>query len=152
MFMSLPIYRRHRSKCKFKSDRSSKKCRCSLWLAGTLFGKPAAEKEKRNLEDGKSPEQSITIKAALDAFIKDCERRNLSRNTLRKYRTLESSINDFGEDHGLVLFEILRAIGIFPRELLERNSATSARSSRSASKTTGSPRTRPSLSKHRRQM
>jgi len=137
---------------KFKSDRSSKKCRCSLWLAGTLFGKPAAEKEKRNLEDGKSPEQSITIKAALDAFIKDCERetsaetrfenieRLRARSTISE-KTMASCYSRFCEPSASFPRTAGKELGPHPRVLLVP-----------ASKTTGSPRTRPSLSKHRRQM
>lgn len=88
----------------------SKQCRCPLWATGTLEGAPyrkslktrsfeRAEHLKREIENGTQPEQpkGITIKDALAAFIKDCEGRNLSQNTLRKYRTLETGVNAYVE-------------------------------------------------------
>jgi integrase/recombinase XerD len=111
----LSIYRRHRLKCKHTEDRISKQCRCPLWATGTIESKPyrrslktrsfeRAEQLKREIENGSKPDQpkSITIKDALAAFIKDCETRNLSRNTLRKYRTLESTLNTFGQDQAIL--------------------------------------------------
>jgi integrase/recombinase XerD len=110
----LSIYRRHRAQCKFAADRSSKKCRCALWITGTLFGEAyrksaetrsweAAEKIKRTIEDGNHQEQpkSITIKDALDAFIADCESRSLNPSTLRKYRLLHNHVAAFAHKHGL---------------------------------------------------
>lgn len=76
--------------------RTTHHCRCALRLTGTLFGKPflksaktrsseAAEKIKRKLEQNeepKPPPRIVTIKAALDTFIKDCGARNLNRSKL----------------------------------------------------------------------
>lgn len=105
--MSITIYRRHKPKCKYENDRSSKKCRCALWLTGTLFGEPyrkaaktrsweAAEKIKRNLEDGSIHQQpERTVQDALQAFIRDCESRNLNASTLRKYRLLQKRFEEF---------------------------------------------------------
>src|ERR1019366_10105502 len=102
----LSIYRRHRARCKFADDRISKKCRCTLWATGTLDGQPyrkslktrsfdRAEETKREIENGSRPaqEKSITIKAALDTYIKDSEKRNLSKGTLKKYKRLQTRIN-----------------------------------------------------------
>jgi hypothetical protein len=74
---------------------------CPLWVTGNLEGAPyrkslktrsfeRAEQLKREIENGTKAEQpkGITIKDALDAFIKDCNGRNLARNTLGKYRNL----------------------------------------------------------------
>jgi integrase/recombinase XerD len=111
----LSIYRRHREKCKFADDRISKQCRCPLWATGTLEGQhyrkslktrsfERAEQLKRNIENGKQPDQpkSITIKDALAAFIKDCEQRNLTPKTLSKYRSLQSRLILFvSEDDAL---------------------------------------------------
>jgi hypothetical protein len=121
----LSVYRRHREKCPHAEDRVSRKCRCALWAKGTVEGKlyqkslktrnfERAEQLKRNIENGSQPKQpkGITIKDALTAFIKDCEQRNLSRNTLRKYRTLESCLNTFGQDHGIVRCSDLTADSI----------------------------------------
>jgi site-specific recombinase XerD len=112
----LSVYRRHREKCPHADDRISRKCRCALWAKGTIEGKPyqkslktrnfeRAEQLARKIENGvqaKQQPKGITTKEALAAFIKDCEGRNLSRNTLRKYQTLESTLNTFGQDHGIV--------------------------------------------------
>jgi integrase/recombinase XerD len=109
----LTLWRRHRSKCSHIGDRYFRKCRCAVWCEGTVEGKyirhslqtrswERGEELKRQLEDGKQPEQKgITIKDALDAFIRDCEARNLNASTLRKYRRLQRRIIDFGQDHGL---------------------------------------------------
>src|SRR3984885_6891352 len=111
----LKLYRRHLTECPHKQKgRAFDSCRCPIWIQGTWGGEAmrhslgvdtwtAAEKIKRNIEDGvqeeKPKEEGITIKNALAAFIKDCEGRNLSRNTLRKYRTLETRLNDFVSEH-----------------------------------------------------
>lgn len=105
----LTIYRRHRSKCKFADDRYSKRCRCALWAKGTLEGKPYQKSLKtrsweranqiiRDIEDGKREKEQpkiITVKHALDAFVSDCERRNLTRSTLGKYRNLSRYLQAF---------------------------------------------------------
>jgi integrase/recombinase XerD len=106
----LSIYRRHRTECKHADDRMSKQCRCPLWATGTHEGAPyrkslktrsfeRAEQLKREIENGKKSQKpkGITIRDALGAFIKDCEGRNLARNTLRKYRSLQTRIIDFVE-------------------------------------------------------
>jgi hypothetical protein len=110
----LSVYRRHKKDCEHAGDRFSKKCRCALWLTGTLFGKSyrkpaktrsfeAAEKIKRKLENGEEPRQrlkTVTVKVALDAFIKDCESRNLNRSTLGKYKRLRTSLELFAVSGG----------------------------------------------------
>jgi len=81
-----------------------------LWATGTFEGKPyrkslktrsfeRAEQLKRGIENGSQPEQpkGITIKDALDTFIKDCEGRNLAPKTLGKYRGLQKRLTDFVE-------------------------------------------------------
>jgi len=102
----LSIYRRHRTRCKFAEDRISKKCRCALWATGTLEGKPYRKSLKtrsfergqqivRELEGGKAPQESpgsTPLKDALEAFIADCESRNLNSSTLRKYRALRDNL------------------------------------------------------------
>lgn len=104
----LSLYRRHRSKCPHADDRISRKCRCAIWATGTIEGKPfrqslktrnfeRAETLKRKLEDGVTPrEKGITIKDATDAFIKDCQARNLNPSTFGKYRRLCQRILSFG--------------------------------------------------------
>lgn len=102
----LSIYRRHRPRCKQADDRVSKKCRCVLWATGTLEGKAYRKSLKtrsferaqeliRDLESGAKPTgetKTITLKHALDAFVADCEARNLNRSTLRKYKALRTNL------------------------------------------------------------
>jgi integrase len=112
MALVLSIYRRHRTKCKHADDRMSKQCRCPLWATGTLEGVPyrkslktrsfdRAEQLKREIENGNKPEQlkSIMIHDALDAFVTDCESRNLNRATLAKYRLLRRSLDEWCVAH-----------------------------------------------------
>ena len=46
----------------------------------------AAQKLVRDWEAGGTPDSEILIKDACDAFIRDCEARNLSDGTTRKYK------------------------------------------------------------------
>ena len=105
----LSIYRRHKSSCK-QTARDSKKCRCPLWLTGTLFGESyrksaktrsweAAEKIKRTIEDGNQKEQpqSITLQAALDAWVRDGENRNLHKSTLAKHKLLRRVLTEWAD-------------------------------------------------------
>jgi integrase/recombinase XerD len=59
-----------------------------------------AEELKREIEDGKTEQKSITIEDTLEAFIKDCEARNLNPSTLRKYRRLAATLSEFSRLHG----------------------------------------------------
>ena len=96
----------------------SRKCDCRLWVKGILEGKPFEQSLKtRSIERAEQllaniqkhgrpepppePKKEITITGALDAFIKDCEARNLNTNTLRKYRALSSRLTAFGKDRGI---------------------------------------------------
>jgi integrase/recombinase XerD len=108
------LYRRHRADCPHVEDRYYRKCRCAMWCEGTLEGKyerhslktrswERAEQLKREAEDGKKPQQpkSVTVSAALDSFIKDCEARNLNRSTLAKYKRLSGSLRNFAALRGV---------------------------------------------------
>src|SRR5690242_6879010 len=56
------------------------------------------------MENGKTPERpkAITIKGALEAFITDCETRNLNASTLSKYRSLQDNLSRFVEKRNLI--------------------------------------------------
>ena len=110
----LSIYRRHRKDCKNADDRASRKCRCALWCDGTVEGRHVrrslktrnwerAETLKRQIENGEKPQQpkSITIKDALDAFISDCEARQLNASTQSKYNLLRNRLAAFAVRHHL---------------------------------------------------
>lgn len=64
-----------------------------------------AEEMKRVIEQGKAkeePRKLITIEHATQAFVKECEARNLHVSTLGKYRRLKRRLDSFGHDRGLV--------------------------------------------------
>ncbi len=102
----LSLYRRHRAACPHAGDRISKKCHCTIWATGTLDAKPYRKSLKtrsfvratqiiRDIENGKQEARSITLSAALQAFIAECESRNLNSTTLAKYRRLAASLRSF---------------------------------------------------------
>lgn len=106
----LTIYRRHKSTCKCKDDRISKRCRCALWVKGTLEGQPyqrslktrsfeRAEQLKKDIESGraKQDETGVSTEHALDTFLKECESRNLNASTQRKYKGLVGSMRSFAQ-------------------------------------------------------
>jgi site-specific recombinase XerD len=109
----LTVYRRHRAKCVQADDRISKKCRCPLWATGTFEGRPyrktlktrsfeRAQQLVHEIEKGtvdRKKAELITVPAAIEAFIKDCELRNLSSSTLGKYRRLTCRIGAFATLH-----------------------------------------------------
>lgn len=110
----LTLYRRHRANCPHAEDRYYRKCRCAMWCEGTLEGEytrhslktrswERAAEIKRETEDGKKPEQpkGISISAALDTFIKDCEARNLNRSTFTKYKLLATRLRSFADIHNI---------------------------------------------------
>lgn len=90
------------------------KCRCPLWGKGMLEGEPYQKSLKtrsfgraqqiiREIEDGKRPkEKHISIKDALAAFITECEARNLTEPTLRKYLSLRETLGGFCRDRGIL--------------------------------------------------
>lgn len=103
----LTLYRRHREQCPHANDRYYRKCACAVWCEGTVEGKyirrslktrswQRGDELKKQLEDGKHEEQQVSIEDALAAFVRDCEARNLSESTLRKYRLLQSRLRAFG--------------------------------------------------------
>jgi len=111
-----------------------------------------AQQLTKQLEDGIQPKQEekvITIQAALDAFIRDCETRNLNPGLFESIERYESvcSLSDriaASLDVRIsprILSAIFVTLGISPQELLQKNSNASAPSSGSAKRTTGSPRT-----------
>jgi hypothetical protein len=90
----------------------------ALWATGTLDGRPyrkslktrsfeRAQQIDRDTENGKREDhaKTVTLKAALDAFVKDCESRALNESTLRKYRALRDNLAAFFGPSSLRLSE-----------------------------------------------
>jgi len=104
----LKLYRRHLAKCQHKAKGNKfDRCKCPIWIRGTWAGEAIrksldvdswakAEVIKDEIEHGKQV-TSITVKEALAAWVKDCESRNLAKNTLRKYRSLQGHLTEWAE-------------------------------------------------------
>jgi integrase/recombinase XerD len=97
----LNLWRRHLRSCPHRV-RTYKKCGCPIWVQGTLHGKwikqsldlrnwESAQKLVRDWESGHTAGRS-SVAHACDAFIRDCEARNLSEASLGKYRLLTEDL------------------------------------------------------------
>ena len=93
----LTIYRRHRAKCKSSSQKA--KCFCPIWVQGVLRGGSirksldltnweAANKLVRDWEIH-GQDVVVNVSDALDRWYMDCEARNLSSESLHKYKRFE---------------------------------------------------------------
>jgi site-specific recombinase XerD len=102
----LTIYRRHRANCKMKGRRA--KCFCPIWVQGILHDNTireslgvtsweAAQKICRDWEiDGKR--EILTVREAMQRFIADHERRQLSPETVKKFERLVKRMPDVRVD------------------------------------------------------
>ena len=109
----LKVYRRHNpAKCSH-TERDWRRCTCPLWVDGTLNRKryhktlhtrdwARAQKLAQDLEAaGKPPEATKTIEEATDAFVRDCESRQLREPSIYKYRLLFKQLKAFADDRGI---------------------------------------------------
>jgi integrase/recombinase XerD len=119
----LITYRRHNAeRCKFTS-RSEYRCKCPIWVTGT-DGKNRFRREALKLRDwnraqelvrkwdveGQQPKRksAATIKEWSQAFMQDAESpsgRNLTDETLRKYRHLFNQLEAFADEKGIRFVE-----------------------------------------------
>lgn len=98
----LTLYKRHGPLCK-QTDRNYKKCKCPMWVQGTLAGEPIrqslrvrswekAEKILLNwqmkLEGVKEQPETVTITSAVADFLKEAKTRNLSEATITKLKVV----------------------------------------------------------------
>jgi integrase/recombinase XerD len=97
----LTLYKRHGPLCR-QTDRNYKKCKCPMWVQGTLAGEPMRQSLKvrswekaekiifdwqMELEGVKKEEpEAVTIKSAVADFLKDAEARSLSEATIVKLK------------------------------------------------------------------
>jgi len=109
----LTVYRRHVKTCPHRS-RQNKRCHCPLWVQGTLGGRTvrhsldlrswqAAVDRVRVLEEQGTLEtvEPITIREAVRLFLDDANSRNLSPDTIGKYRVLlEKQLLAWSKDLG----------------------------------------------------
>lgn len=98
----LTIYRRHLKACPYRS-RKHRRCKCPIWVAGTLGGEPvkksldltaweAAQDKVRLWESrGRIEDPSdirITLREAVQKFIEDAQARDLKPESIRRLRTI----------------------------------------------------------------
>jgi integrase/recombinase XerD len=111
----LAIYRRHKSDCKFTS-RSENRCKCTIWVSGSL---PSGEAIRKALKGrdwnraqeivrewevaGEQPKNvpRATIEEWRDKFLQDAKARNLAESTLRLYRLLFKQLIAFTTARGI---------------------------------------------------
>jgi integrase/recombinase XerD len=112
----LTIYRRHQKSCPHKQEgRLYRRCKCVIWVDGTLDGKEIRESLKitsweraqeivRDRETsgttGDQP-QRVTIEKACTEFLADAEARELSRPSIYKYQLLFRGLRAFTDARGL---------------------------------------------------
>jgi integrase/recombinase XerD len=112
----LSIYRRHQKRCEHRGEgRSYRRCRCMIWVDGTLGGveirKSMRTRDWQKAQDtvreweaeGQRVEeaQPITVKEGCDKFMADAKARGLREPTLYKYRLLFSRLQAFAESLGI---------------------------------------------------
>lgn len=115
------IYRRHRKTCQYTS-RSERRCRCPLYAEGSIGDErireslnltswEAAQKKVREWETAGTFEEKteISLSAALDTFIGDCEKRNLNPVTLGKYKLVARTLKAFAENRGITKLKHINA-------------------------------------------
>jgi integrase/recombinase XerD len=99
----LTIYRRHRSTCPHHS-RKYKKCSCPIWVQGLLDGSPvrysldmtsweAANRKVHELEVH-GEKESVSVEEACKKFLADAEARNLSKETIKKYKYVTAELKE----------------------------------------------------------
>lgn len=119
----LYIYRRHQSQCPHRQDgRKHAKCRCRIWVDGSLNGKEIRKSlGTRNWEratdlirawevqgavfTSEIQKMSPTLKECWDIFIADLLARNLAKSTIRKYRLLYLQMSQFAIGKGLQVLQ-----------------------------------------------
>jgi integrase/recombinase XerD len=116
--MTLTLYRRHKRTCpNFGKARreAQKKCNCKFWVDGVLSGREV--RLSLDTRDGKKASQivhemdakemlpergaAVTLADAWTSLLADLEARQLSHQTIRKYKLLERQMKAYGEEHGL---------------------------------------------------
>jgi site-specific recombinase XerD len=122
----LTLYRRHLRACAHRDEgRAWRRCRCPIWVQGTLEGKPIRESLTRVRDitsweratelvhewevKGKVPDQAVevTIAAATASFVTDLERRGLTQDVIRKYKLLFRLLEAFAKSKGMLLLREL---------------------------------------------
>ena len=94
----LKLYRRHKKSCGH-SAISYARCRCPIWVQGSLHGRwmrqsldlsnwEDASKRIREWESGVKPPEEIPVKDAVQKFLDDAEARHLSEASIGKLKVV----------------------------------------------------------------
>jgi integrase/recombinase XerD len=143
--MTLVLYRRHKKTCpNFHKPRRErqKKCNCVFWVNGTLAGheirisldtrccKKASQIVHEMDAKEMLPERgaAVTLADTWTSLLTDLEARQLSNETIRKYKLLERQMKAYGEERGLTM------LGQFDLDALSKFRATWKDGPRSAGK------------------
>src|SRR4030095_9062712 len=111
----LTIYRRHKKSCAHKAEgRSYRRCRCPIWVDGMLRGKEIREtlgeldweKAQRIIRDRELASEPakispMSIADAAAKYIADVEARQLSGDTIKKYKRLFKRLENFAAGRGV---------------------------------------------------
>ena len=112
----LTIYRRHKKSCEHREEgRKYRRCRCPIWIDGRLQGKEIretlgeldwekAQKIVRDRELTGEPVaevSAISIAVATAKYAADAEARQLSSETVKKYRRLFKKLENFAGERGI---------------------------------------------------
>src|SRR5438128_1684108 len=119
----LKLYRRHKKNCGHTA-RPYTRCRCRIWVLGSLNGSPIrqamnitnwedASKKIREWESGLKPPEYVSMKYGVFRFLEDAKARNLAQVTLSKLRlVLEKQLVPFCKKTGLRNLEQIMAADI----------------------------------------
>ena len=112
----LTIYRRHKKSCGHRMEgRKYRRCRCPIWIDGTMQGKEIreslgeldwekAQKMVRDWELASEPVAQISAMPITDAATKyaaDAQARQLSGETVKKYKRLFNRLENFAAGRGV---------------------------------------------------
>lgn len=114
----LEPYRRHSQDCPHRAKGNGwTRCQCRIWVYGHLNGQPLrtslgtrdwgrALDRIRLLEAGQTADLRghPTLEEATDAYLADCQRRNLKASTLRSYRKM---LEHLSQGYGSILISEL---------------------------------------------
>jgi integrase/recombinase XerD len=126
----LTLYRRHLKRCEHRKDgRRYRRCQCPVWVDGNLNGAGIHKSlethdwqkgqgivreweaaGEQNVQSNKC--EAITVEHAWQSFLADLEARNLSKSTIRKYRLLSRTMQEYAAQHGMRFLKQLDLIAL----------------------------------------
>jgi integrase/recombinase XerD len=117
--MQVILYKRHRVSCPHKSDKTYRRCRCSVWLEWNINGKQTRKSaktfnwekaqerartiERAELGEGPAPSEVKRVDAAIALFMDSKRGEDLAENTLYKHTLTLARLQEFC-DHEHIYF------------------------------------------------